>query len=115
MKLTDKVLVDFDQRPMITPDGKTTWTVRVVLINACVQPGDPQQPPRTELEHRRRYLLAQKLHAVKPGEEIDIPVAMVVPLRRDISRLYGTMIAHPMFEALGGYDDLEEEAAGVTH
>jgi len=117
MKLTDKVLVDFDGQPMRTPDSRTTWTLRLVLLNACVQPADPNKPPRDPKEHRRRFLLAQKLHALKPGEEIDVPIDLVVHLAADINRLYGTMIAHPMNEALGVYDDLEGDKSdvGTTH
>jgi hypothetical protein len=101
MIVKDKVLVDFDKQPMRTTDG-TIWTVRLVLLNACVQPGPVNGPPRSQEEHGQRYALAQQVHAVKEGGEIDIPIDLLAKLRDDVCRLYGTMIAFPMSAILEG-------------
>jgi hypothetical protein len=101
MIIKDKVLVDFDKQPMRTNEGMI-WTVRLVLMNACVQPSHPAAPIRSFEEHAQRYALAQQIHRTKDGDEIDIPADLLPKLREDVCRLYGTMIAFPMGTLLEG-------------
>jgi hypothetical protein len=104
MIVKNKTLVDFDGQPMRTPDGKTIWTVGLVLINAAVQPGDPTKPPRSRDEHMLRHMLAKQIHALKDkdGADIDVPLDLMMALRDDICRLYGSMIAGPMIALMEG-------------
>jgi hypothetical protein len=104
MIVKNKTLVDFDGQPMRTPDGQTIWTVALVLLNAAVQPADNTKPPRSRDDHMMRHLLAKQIHALKDkeGADIDVPLDLMMPLRDDICRLYGSMIAGPMIAIIEG-------------
>jgi hypothetical protein len=102
MIIKNKVLTDFDGVPMRTPDGRTVWTVAHVLMNAAVQPSDPNKPPRTEDEHLKRHAVARQLHGVAEDGDIDIPVDMVAELKADICRLFGSMVVGTVVPILEG-------------
>lgn len=100
MKIINKQLVDLTGASI--KSGDLDLTVAQVLTAAALAPSADPSVPRKPADVAARYALAITLHQLKVDDEFELAVALAVPLRDDMLRIYQTIVAGQMLPILEG-------------
>ena len=101
MKLTNKVLSDFDGNQIMA--GEEPLTLANVLMNSAASAPDPKaETARTPEDVAKRHALAESLRKVGVGETFDLPLDVAMMLREDVTRIWVVVVAGQVIRLLDG-------------
>jgi hypothetical protein len=102
MKIVNKALTDLDNN--VIKAGDIELTVATVIINCALSPMPPTPDGKTreEAEIKARGDLAAIVNKAAIGESFDVSPEMVVELKKDLRRLFSTLIAWRMLPIMDG-------------
>ena len=102
MKIVNKALIDLDGN--VIRVGDVELTVATVIVGCALAPmaQTPDNKTREEAEIKARGDLAAIVHKAAIGESFDISPEMMVELKKDLRRLFSTLIAWRMLPIMDG-------------
>jgi hypothetical protein len=95
----DKILKDFEGKPIPAADGKSA-VLRGIVIDALLATYKDEQNLTGE-EKLKRYLLAEKVHK----KEDDLAIEEIASLKKLIGKAFAPLIVGQAWQILEGKDD----------